>query len=365
MPGSSTQPRHFPVLQFIRNTVFACLGAALVASVLHARGPMATPVTLDRERVEKERKSCEVLFVGPSYVIAQIIPRAFDAEAKRLGRPLHACIFGATGMRGTELRVHMQELLRRKWPRLKLIVVDITLGHDPRFDEVNWYQPRFIQWHTFDSMPWILDYYRSLEGPVQWSNLRAHGAHLVANYTNLGVGLERLSTLGVVPHLQLALGRPAKLPESDAVRSYRKALGQRKRIKKEQARVYIRRTSPARHAANVAALVRQKHELASRGATRESAFPDALRALAREHKKDVFFIHAPVWRPTPPRAAPVPNGKPIVLYDFNDPERYPSLYTPKSRGRTHHVSWYGGIEYSKVLAHAVLEHRARKASARP
>jgi hypothetical protein len=337
-------------LRFAVNLALALLGMSLMAAALDALGPMSTPLTLDAERVLRERERCQVLFVGPSYVVSQIHPAAFDAESQRLASPLRSCLFGGTGMRGLELRVHLSRLLQEGWPALKLVVVDITLGQGRSFDQGNWYQPRLIQWHTLESARWIFDYYRS----THWNGLdakvaRAHLGHLLANQLNLGVGLEKLHLLALVRRAQRALGARVKLPESDARRAYRSAQAELAGRKKAQANAYMKRTSQRSHDRRVAQLIRAKARLRKTHKTVASDWLFELRELTRSHRAEIAFIEAPVWlarRTKLQRKA----ARALPMIDFNDPAKYPPLYLRKHRGNTHHVNWYGGEVYSRLLA---------------
>jgi hypothetical protein len=338
----------------LANALLALVGSAASAAALHTLPPIQTEITFEDRRIERARRSCEVLFIGPSYVKAQIIERVFDAEAKRIGVPMRSCKFGGTGVRGIELQLHLTRLLRLDWPRLRFVVADITLGEDPRFERVNWFKARFIQWHTLDSAPWILDYYRRHPRAASATQLGAHAAHLAANHANLGAGIELFANLHVVKHAQRLVGVRVAIPVSPTQREYERDLRNMERRKKRQAHTRLTTAQLARHERRVATLTRQKRTARSRGKEREAVWPRELRASVEAHGVALLFVKAPVWRPLTGTASG--SARPLVVMDFNDPERYPSLYTPRNRGRTHHVSWYGAIEYSKLLAREIAKH---------
>lgn len=344
--------------RFARNLAVACMSAGLALAALHSLGPVPTPITLDAERVSKERERCEVLFVGPSYVVAQIHPRVFDRKARKLGHKVRSCIFGGTGLRATELRVHLENLLDQPWPRLSLVVIDVTLGDEPRFDPENWFHPRSVQWHTWQSAVWIYEYYREHAWHVGGEQVTGelvinHLKHLGANYLNVGVGVHKVSLLGILSRMQRLAGRDVPLPTSQEEQYYADDLATRDEKKREQSRVYVEQTTDAVHAGRVARLVRKKQRR-MRDVEREGAWLEELRTMVRQHGSEAYFLQAPVWKALPGRIAQVSKNDPLVFLDFDDPKAYPQLYEPRNRGRSNHVSWYGGVVYSKLLAIEIL-----------
>jgi hypothetical protein len=337
-------------LRFARNLLIAAAGLCAGALALRSLGPATTLFTLERARVAADREHCQVMFVGPSYVAAQIEPAEFDAEAKRLGRRVRSCKFGGTGMRGPELHVHLEELLALGWPRLELVVIDVTLGPTPRLDKGNWFQPRTIQWHTLASVRWMAGFYARQADPVERSVIAAHLKHVGANYLNLGNGLEKASLLAITQRARAAFGLPSELPVLKAVSDYERHQRKRIRAKKSQAKAYLKANSPEKHARRVKQLIKEKKRVRAENQLADGEFPRVLRELVRAHGHDAVFIHAPVWRALPARAKQRSGSEPITLLDFNDPVGFAELYEPRNRGRNHHLSWYGALAYSRALA---------------
>jgi hypothetical protein len=346
--------------KFARNLVAACVGAVLVSWSLHTFGPVETSTSLDMERVARERETCEILFVGPSYVVSQVHPGVFDSEAAKRGYNVRSCKFGDTGMRGVELWVHMKRVLDLGWPRLSLVVVDITLGGMSRFDEVNWYTPRLIQWHTWESVGFLLGQYRK-EGwdDVTAKKLAAHAGHLAANYLNLGTGIEKFAALGIVARALNAFGAKLEIPVSEVEREYVKDMAAQEERKKNQAKEYQAENPPEVHRQRVETLIAEKRRVLGEESI-DDDWPLAVRNTVRKYGADAYFIQAPVWRPQPAVMEQPSSGDPLVFFDFNDPELYPALYTPKNRGANHHVSWYGGIAYSKLLAKKICKEKMKQ-----
>lgn len=330
------------------NTALVLVGLSASAAALHTLPPVPTEMTYEDRRIERARPWCEVLFIGPSYVKAQIIEPVFDQEAKRLGVPMRSCKFGGTGVRGIELQLHLTRLLRRSWPKLRFVVIDITLREGLAFERENWFKARYIQWHTWESMPWILRSYQRRPSQASLTNYAGHAAHLAANYSNLGTGIELFSRLHVVTRLRALVGAKVRVPRADVERQYTSELRSWERRKKAQAHTNLSPAAWKRHRQKLASLIRGKRAARKHAGNRDDAWPRELRAWVEQRGFEPVFLNAPVWRPVREMK---PRTRPLVVLDFNDPERFPVLYEPKNRGRTHHLSWYGGVEYSKLLAH--------------
>jgi hypothetical protein len=71
----------------------------------------------------------------------------------------------------------------------------------------------------------------------------------------------------------------------------------------------------------------------------------------REYRgEDPMFVISPILQSRAlPRGA-VAEKRPLVVLDFQDPARYPELYTEDVRGRRHHLKGRGAMHYSRLLA---------------
>jgi hypothetical protein len=289
--------------------------------------PVPWPLERHMQPLLEERGSCSVLFVGPSYVQSQIFPEAFNREAERVGLAENACTFGTRGLRGYELRNVIERILSEDWPRLKLVVVDITLGDEISFEDANWLNRRVVEWHTLDSIPWLLDYYER-EPPKAGQKLPrfvAHAKHVLAHYAEVGQGVEALRSFDLFERFR---------PEAEPTVRHRRPKKERKRGNAYQ-----------RHVSEMIAARRARGQKYG-----SSDWALELRSLVRAHDKEAYFLVAPVlYSPKVPRLA-VRGRDRLVVMNFNDPLRYPELYEEGVRGNTSHLRKRGGIRYSELLA---------------
>jgi hypothetical protein len=313
--------------KFGKNLALFVLGLALFELGRRALlPPVPWPVEERITGLLAESKTCSVLFVGPSYVENQIDPEAFDREAARIGYDARACKVGTSGLRGFELRNVLQRILSHDWPRLELVVIDVTLGDRIGFEPANWLNPRVVEWHTLDSVPWLLDYYeRTRMRRGEKPPLLSHAEHVFARYAQVGRGVEALRSVHLLERF-----RPA-------VEAKRRA----NRARKER----VRGKDYERHVERMMA-VREK------GGPKygNPAWALELRSLVRSYGKEAYFLIAPVlYSPRIPRGERRGPER-LRVMNFNDPRRYPELYEESVRGNTSHLRGDGNTRYSELLA---------------
>jgi hypothetical protein len=328
------------LVRFGKNVAYVAIGFLLFELVRRALvPPVPGPIERELASVLAQRSSCTVLAVGPSYVKSQIVPDAFNREAERIGLRERICKYGASSLRGYELRTVLERLLEHEWPRLKLVLIDITLGDGIDFEPENWLNPRLVEWHTLESMPWLLAYYDERE-PLPLGDklprLVSHAKHLLAHYAEVGKGVEMLGSVDLLERF-----RPKSEPaaQSEAERAERRPRG-------------------ARYERQVRNLIERRGKRGRNNV--DSGWALELRSLVRAHDKEAYFLVAPVlYTARIPRRARRGKDR-LVVFDFNDPERYPELYEERVRGNTSHLSRAGSIRYTELLARELKELERRQ-----
>lgn len=328
------------LFRFAKNLGGALLGFLLVLVLLPK---VPGPLEQRADPLIAERADCSVLFIGPSYVAAQFEPPAFNREAERIGIDLRACKFGAQALRGYELRMWLDRLLSHDWPRLRLVVIDITLGDEVGFNSENWLKPRVIEWHTLETLPWLLRYYEERERlplPKKVPELWAHAKHVGAHYLRLGEGVEGLGFVRIVDGLR---PKPSARPQRASP------------ISDGRNRERLRGNAYRRHLESLRA-----KRAKPRGG--RSDWPLELRELVRAHGREAYFLIAPVlYNPRTPKRA-LGGEDPLVVLDFDQPDRFPELYQEDVRGNTSHLRGEGPDLYSAALAREIkrVERRQRR-----
>ena len=231
----------------------------------------------------------------------------------------------------SELRHALDRLLEHDWPRLTHVVIDITLGNRADFRRRNWFKSRTIEWHDLSAIPKLESVYAPRKGVTRMPSLAvlaAHLEHVAAHYAGLGARLQAVRRLA----------EPNVVGSDPAASRTNPADAQRQPPTEQQIDRKIR------------GIIKRKARRAS-----SSSWPQQLRELVRSHGKEAYFLHAPVlFAKGPIRQRR--SKDPLLIFDFNDPERYPELYRTSMRGHTNHLNEQGTLLYSRLLArtfHAV------------
>ena len=117
----------------------------------------------------------------------------------------------------------------------------------------------------------------------------------------------------------------------------------------------------SRYPQALAHLVHLKQQ-ARAGVPARNDWPRLLRSQVRAYGYEPIFVESPVLYAKKPFR---PDSKdPLIVLDYEDPERYPELYTKDVRGRTSHIQGEGIRLYSSQLARSLLELRKRHVSGR-
>jgi hypothetical protein len=322
-------------VRFVRCFLAFLIGLAAVAALLFRllpgdQGAYAEAVA--------NAPRCQVLFVGPSYLQVGLNVDIFEAEARRLGRELHACKFTRSALRSWELRHDIEGLLAYRWPKLERVAVDISL---PRknlgFDRENWFNQRLVYWHSWRSLPWLVDFY-SGEGRGRGhpsslglvSDLWPHLKHMAMNHLGTGRGAAALTEARFLERLR------GEGPHEDT----REVNRLRKKAKPREDEY------PATRAELVHAkeLTRKRRELG------DDAWPRELERVIRSRGFEPVFLYSPVLEHLRPPRLRRGQLKPLLFLDFEDPARFPELYEYAARGNTSHLNRVGAESYSRALA---------------
>lgn len=373
---------------FVTRALGVALGLLLGAVLLYMLLPPLR-AREDRRRLLAAHKYCQVMLIGPSYA-DMITPKVFDAEARRIGLDKRVCKLGRAAMTGYELVQELDAALSKDWPKLELVLVDITLGRPPSFPEENWFKSRTVAWHTLEGIRWLEAYYADF--PRRKPGFRealAHFGHVLAHYASIG----RAPELFGWRERKKSWNRLASdAKKAKALRAKEKAAKQKLRTRKAKAKARAKakatpepkatqlaaagkidkRARPpsasagplaksaekaAKHREKLMALTAWNAAQARRPRYQDGEWVRRLQALIKSHGREALFVIAPVWsHPAPP----APGKHRVPLLRFNDPTRFPELYTPQARGRTSHVSRAGRVVYSRILANALLPYVKRR-----
>lgn len=323
----------------VRNLLATLIGL-LIGLLLLSRLPL--PPDLKYESIKTLRQSCEVLFVGPSYVNSQVFTNVVDEEAARLGTPLSSCKYSRTAMKGYEMKHELELILAEPWPHLKLVMLDITLGPDSRIKKKNRFKPRVLRWHTWAFLPWLashLDGQRTTAEYPRWLQLAKQGVdhveHVLASNLLVGRGAEHLNRLNPVQKKPRKHTWPPRKPKKELSEKRKKKLNRlnKKRVERLRERRNRKETRLSPEA--------------------EGRWLKELRGVVRQSGAEADGLIAPVWKAHHVALSVFPNGETPFVHNYANPEKYPELYRTGAHDRSEHLSPEGSYQYSLLLADAV------------
>ncbi|HEX5101955.1 MAG TPA: hypothetical protein VFV94_20745 [Polyangiaceae bacterium] len=320
-------------MRFFRCLLGYLLALVATAAVLYRLRPDDD----DFKAAFAEASRCNVLIVGPSYIKVGLYPDVFAAEAQALGHPLHVCKVARSALRGYEVMYDLEHLLERPWPKLRFVAVDLSLSAgNLGFDRDNWFTPRVVEWHTWEALTWVYRYYRDEKyDRKELARLEvAHLQHAAMNYLGVGRIGRLLTGVRLTEHLTGAERGEQTPKEVDRVR--RKAK--------------LAAPSEAEHDAAVRKLVHFKAKVRDKKLSADDDWPRQLEPMIHAAGFQPVFLYSPVYDPLTPPRLKRPRKRALAFLDFDDPERYPTLYTYDVRGRTSHLNQRGAVLYSKLLA---------------
>jgi hypothetical protein len=170
---------------FLTRAGTVLVGLLLGAAVIYALLPRAR-AREDRQKLEAARATCQVLLIGPSYA-NMVQPNVFNAEARRIGPGKQLCKLGRAGLAAFELAQDVDFALTGPWPKLELVLIDVTLGPKPAFPEGNWFKTRTVEWHSLAGLKWVTASYRDRQSkPPSLRVWLSHVEHFLAHYVSLG-----------------------------------------------------------------------------------------------------------------------------------------------------------------------------------
>ena len=320
-------------LELLLGSLAFSLGLGGAVWALRALAEHYAPLGRDRLEPLMRANDYDVIVIGSSMIGVGFRPEPFQ---KRLldehGRRVHAYGLGMGALRGPELDFYVRRLLAQPLPKLRWLLIDVTVDQTPQLDERNWYSTREIEWQTPRQFGLVVSHVMAEQKPlgVRLRTLLPFARHFGINVLNVGRGhaaLEGFDSIGQADP-------QAWQPEWRRDRKAAKAKRYRERVDAHESAV--RRLINARR----------------REPTRSNALADAWREVAAARGVEVAFIVGPTTRNA---AFPVevPGEPDLRVFDFNDPNEFPHLYEITYHYDTIHLTEPGAQTFSRDLADAL------------
>lgn len=284
----------------------------------------------------------DLIIVGPSYVQLHFLPELFDQRMRELGHPLRSFSFGMPQMRGPEIDYYLERIFELQLPKLKWLLVDVTLGQLLTLDQPNWYKRRPIKWHEpeqFGQLPRAILNRTDRTALERASEITVHTEHLLLNLFNVGEGLialQSFDTLGA-PRIRARNEFAPRIPSEKKLRLTTRKYKRRRKwhVNLTQTLIELRKQAPKE--------------------PQSTGMIVGFRNRIRAHGVQPLFVLSPLLRDTRIDKR-VPGDEPLTVLDFNDPLLYPALYNYKLRSNATHFHYYGARVYTLALADRFAAH---------
>ena len=320
---------------------FFC-GTAVMGGVLGqlARtSPTATSGSM--EWMREHQDEVEFLVIGPSYVRLHFLPDEFEQELREAGHELYSFGYSGKALLGAETDHYIREILKFELPRLRYVLIDVTLKQRPRLGQDNWWKRRSIQWHSprqFHSVLTDLTA-RDLSPLEHGEQIWGHFLHTLLRSAQVGEGvflIENSERFGAEPRHYVR----SDFHANEGLRQKQANLQRRYRKNRE-----------AYHKSQVKALIASRNS--RNRELRDNRLPAQWRRLFEDRGVEVRFLLSPdlndVGMETDVAGAP-----PLLFLDFNDPVRYPELYGVELRYDSVHLIYDAALVFTRELAREVL-----------
>lgn len=284
--------------------------------------------------LESQQEKVDVIFLGSSRVRRQIPPDVFDAEMALRGHHLRSLNLGIDAMTFPELGKFTQEVLDRRPPGLKYIIVDLNVIRRVVYPADDATAPRSIWWHDWRHTSMVLRDLAQNPEPLPSKSVSAfdiavsHSMLMLGNSVRLGEGAVWMKET-LVP----------KEEESDtelAQRGYHPEEGE---IKASEEKDYMTRLEEMK-SGNITQL---------EDPVQSEAYRDYSR-LCEQCGVKIVFVMMPIAsrrRPPLPPADVIANH---YLLEFDNPTKYPLLYAKENRYDAQHVNNRGATILTRLIA---------------
>ena len=317
---------------------FFC-GVVGMAVLIHAKHPMSyVPEVSEKLAALADRNSAvDTVFIGSSRVRRQISPALFDERMNARGNPTHSFNLGVDAMTLPELSFVLDRLLETKSHPLRFVIVDInpirrrlTKGYDAN-------SLRSIYWHDWQHTQLVWKSILQHAGDADQTPmdtlqlLSVHGALMCRVYSNCGRGANFLE-----PREKPKKRKRPVAPGVDG-RGYFPVDEQ------------MPEATAAAYAQDLAAL----SQPGAQTTTVDPLLNEELDRLAHSIERAgarPFFVIAPSLSP---RRTVGPDHLETLVFD--DPARYPQLYTAQHRYDPQHLNAEGAAIFTTLLADQIAD----------
>lgn len=328
----------------------ALAGFSAVAALLHPLVPWPDERAMRAkyEHFAAHKDEFDAVYIGSSRMLRGIDPRIVDAELEARGKPFRSFNFGLDGMMALESDFVMRELLELAPARLRFVLFEANTWYggfdNPGTDP---HSQRSVYWHTLPQTAKALETLWLSDKPV-WERFTLAGTHVEVmawKLVNYGQGTRMLARIRGTDADEIGAEIPVEVIAQG--RGYQPMEGLTDKAHTEGREVFL--VAPEKYLEMYA-----KIPAANAAPAKLSTYNfDALRSqyqTTQSHGAKLVYVVMPTWEGTPDLLALRAAGHVPVLFFFNDPERYGSLFELDRRHDRGHLSRLGAEDLSRLIA---------------
>ena len=328
--------RRFWARLLIGSVTFS-LGLGATAFGLRSLALHYAPPGGDRIRYLVEHKDeFDVVVLGSSIINVGFRSQQFEKYLReRHGREVRSYAFAMGRLAGAELDFYVNRILALDMPKLKWLLIDVSLRQEPILLDKNYYTERELDWQTPRQFSIVASQLMARKEPLRerLQKLWPYSRHLAVNVLAIGRGLPALE------------GFDSRNQPTDWIAASSEDNTDPDRVEVKARATAKYRENPQEHEAMVRKLLERRRPSRGRDNTLAAVWRDAAAARGIE----VAFIVGPLMNNAAFRAK-VPGKPDLRIFDFNDPRAFRRLYELQYHYDPWHVTEPGARLFSRALA---------------
>lgn len=318
--------------------------------------PEIPVVSYKLEKFSEKKDEYNTIFIGSSRIYRHIVPSKFDNLMKSRGHNIKSYNFGVYAMRALETYFLLKQIMAMKPKNLEFVFIEL---YDVNLSVAsdNLRTNRVKYWHTWEHTLWIYDLILDSDSDFlrKLNLLGLHTIPLSYNLANVGKG-DRLiqSILNPVDeeNTTLDIGRN-RVFKNPGLEGYLSLDEETDVFFKNRRQDFLANLDTYRQKVESIQVPVDKVETIK---PYQLAVIKELMQLVKDSGATPIFILTPVLEKEPHLLAANTKGYLPILFSFNDPIKYPSLYAAEYRFDTAHLTDRGAKEFTKLLSEKFSEY---------
>lgn len=328
--------------------LLGCGAFLIVAAVMYSLTPWPSDYGLKAkfEFFAEHKDDYDILFFGSSVIYRSIVPEVIEDELQLGGDGQRSrCFnFGNPGMRAFETNHLLKEALALRPARLRWVVVEARHWQDSVFAEHAWTK-RAAHWHSTDALALSLESVRlsNADSAEKISMAADHLLHWAWKHTAYGRGTDIVLSLLGIDDTQIEKER---LSANSGYRA----------LEEEEDEQFARRhaiflENQGKFERGVATLERANRKPGTLEGYNLKALESQVAAIRAAGAEPVYIIP-----PGPPGLVSEPavlrllqGGQIPALFVYNDPVKFPRLYSVNLHFDSNHLNRAGAAYFSRIL----------------